>query len=128
MAMPGPQITGSVITGAKAGFADTASTLNTTLNNSVLFQFSLMFVGASVVISIIVWMLTRHRGHPSLASIDSGGAERKWAESQTMASYLENRSKEQKRGNPSAYDVDLDLRNRVAAIQMTKAEIYKNRV
>ena len=60
-AMSGVTLTSSVITGAKAGFADTVDTLQTTANNQYLFEFALMFVGASIVVGIILWAVKGHR-------------------------------------------------------------------
>ena len=60
-AMPGPALDATVITGAKAGFADSVDTLQTTANNQYLFEFALMFVGASIVVGIILWAVKGHR-------------------------------------------------------------------
>ncbi len=93
--MSGISLTTALITGAKAGIQDSAASLSTTVNNQYFIEFALIFIGFFVVVGWIRFVFYKKKSN--IGSLDSGGKERKWAESQSMASYLAARDKEQRR-------------------------------
>ncbi len=60
-AMPGPALTADVITGVKAGVADSVDTLETTINNQYLGELALMFIGFAAVVGLLMYLVKGHR-------------------------------------------------------------------
>ncbi len=59
--MSGITLTNAIITGVKAGVADSVDTLQTTINNQYLGELALMFIGFAAVVGLLMYLVKGHR-------------------------------------------------------------------
>lgn len=59
--MSGITLTSAVITGFKAGVADSVASISTTTNNAVLWEVALATVGLALAIGVVMYFLKGHR-------------------------------------------------------------------
>ncbi len=59
--MDGPQLTGDLVTGMKAGVADSVDTIQTTVSNAVVGEIAIMFIGLAAAVGVIMYFLKHHR-------------------------------------------------------------------
>lgn len=94
--MSGPAADSNVVTGMKAGLGDSTVLIATSFSNSYLAEVSVMFIGLSVIISLILMIVFRHKGMSYTSTLGkSQSAERKYAESVSLSEYLKQRDAEQ---------------------------------
>lgn len=88
--MDGIHIDSQAIDGALEGVSLSLSSINMTLNNEYVWILAVMFVGFSLGVMIMSWLLLGHRSdNDSLASL-SGGSENGVSDAYWASKYLKS--------------------------------------
>ncbi len=59
--MQGPQLTGDLITGLKAGVFDSVQSIQTTLSNNVIGEIAVFLIGFSIGVALLMFFIMSHR-------------------------------------------------------------------
>jgi hypothetical protein len=59
--MDGIALTSDVVTGMKAGIADSTDMITDTINNAALAEIAVMFIGLAVIVGVLMHFLKGHR-------------------------------------------------------------------